>query len=567
MKPAVNLTRPAILICLLSLLWSCANRAQLQRTYPQSVPFIQTLVDRVSQEQYQKTQLDIEGMGLGLYGGEMYNMGFRNRDYHLENGPTHGNREACLYLQDRFTAMGLKVSLQGLYSNVVGELTGTKTPEKIYVIGAHYDHVEGDRPGGDDNASGTAAVLEAARVLSHYRFESTIRFICFNAEEDGLKGSKDYVKNHVLALGENIAGMINLDLILRPGSDVDSLSVIDAEVETQSTHPTSVEWVKLFQQAAIDYVPSLIVDDSIIYGESGSDNDPFLNNGFPAFLVIENSDPDWDVANPYVHNFEDASDRLANDPTSSSGVTYDYAFATDIIRTTVALLAQEAGLIPGTQKAESPDSIQSAYLNELKKEMHAEWPNNRTINLVFHGHSVPSGFFRTPTVNTLASYPYVVLKKIKSRYPYAVVNVINTAIGGENSVRGAERFDQDVLIHKPDVLFIDYALNDRGAGLEKSYKAWDEMIRKAVKKGIKVILLTPSPDQRVDYTDPNSELKKHSDQIIRLTEEHQIGLVDVYKAFAFSYSDKNELIKYMSQVNHPNEIGHELIADEIMKYF
>jgi len=124
-----------------------------------------------------------------------------------------------------------------------------------------------------------------------------------------------------------------------------------------------------------------------------------------------------------------------------------------------------------------------------------------------------------------------------------------------------------VLIHKPDVLFIDYALNDRGAGLEKSYKAWDEMIRKARQKGIKVILLTPSPDQSVDYTDPNNDLNKHTDQIIRLAGEHQVGLVDVYKAFAFSYSDKNELIKYMSQVNHPNEKGHELIALEIMKYF
>jgi len=93
------------------------------------------------------------------------------------------------------------------------------------------------------------------------------------------------------------------------------------------------------------------------------------------------------------------------------------------------------------------------------------------------------------------------------------------------------------------------------------------MIKKAIEKGIKVILLTPSPDQRVDYTDPDNELKKHTDQIIRLAEEYQAGLVDIYKAFAFSYSDKNELSKYMSQVNHPNEKGHELIADAIMKYF
>ncbi len=207
------------------------------------------------------------------------------------------------------------------------------------------------------------------------------------------------------------------------------------------------------------------------------------------------------------------------------------------------------------------------YLNDLKIELQKEWPKNRTINVVFHGHSVPAGYFKTPVVNTLAAYPYLVLEKIKSIYPYAVVNVIITSIGGENSVSGANRFDNEVLNHQPDVLFIDYALNDRGAGLKKSYKAWDEMIKKAKRQNIEIILLTPSPDQRVDYADANNELKKHSDQIIRLANENQVGLVDSYKAFEFLYNDKEQLEKYMSQVNHPNEKGHELIANEIIKYF
>jgi len=272
-------------------------------------------------------------------------MGYRNRDFHPEDGPSPGNLEACLYIREAFKDMELSVSMQGKYFNVIGELTGAMTPEKIYVIGAHYDHIKGDRPGGDDNASGVAGVLEAARVLSRHQFESTIRFICFNAEEDGLWGSQDYVKNHVVPGGENIIGMINLDLILRPGSDDDSLSVIDAELETQSIHPGSLSWARTFQQAAVYYVPSLIVDDNIIDGVSSTDNDSFLNEGYPAFLVIENSDPDWALANPYVHKYEDASDRLANNPANSGGVTYDYAFATNITRTAVALIAQDAKLL------------------------------------------------------------------------------------------------------------------------------------------------------------------------------------------------------------------------------
>ena len=108
----------------------------------------------------------------------------------------------------------------------------------------------------------------------------------------------------------------------------------------------------------------------------------------------------------------------------------------------------------------------ASYLEDIKAGLSKEWPGNKTINLVFHGHSVPAGYFKTPVVNTLSSYPYLVLKALKEIYPYAVINIINTSIGGENSLSGASRFKSEVVVHKPDVLFIDYALNDRGAGLQ-----------------------------------------------------------------------------------------------------
>lgn len=302
-------------------------------------PAVQAAVNGVSQANYQAYHLTVENMGLGLYGGAGYDMGYRNRDGWAGPGSL-GNQEARLYLQDMFTAMGLSVSVQGSYLNVVGELTGTTTPENIYIIGAHYDHLAGDRPGGDDNASGTAGVLEAARVLSQYRFESTIRFIGFNAEEDGLRGSRDYVNNHVIPAGENILGMVNMDMILRPGSDADPGTVIDAELETNG----SMAWLEAYKQAAADYVPSLTIGGIWDGQDSWSDNDSFQDAGIPSLLVIENSWDDYDVANPYYHTFNDASDRLANG--SPNGVTYDYAFATDITRTTVALIAQEATAVP-----------------------------------------------------------------------------------------------------------------------------------------------------------------------------------------------------------------------------
>lgn len=207
------------------------------------------------------------------------------------------------------------------------------------------------------------------------------------------------------------------------------------------------------------------------------------------------------------------------------------------------------------------------YLNDLKKEMKIEWPKNRTINLVFHGHSVPAGYFKTPVVNTLEAYPYQVLRELKAEYPFAVINIINTSIGGENSVSGAKRFESEVLIYRPDVLFIDYALNDRSIGLDKAREAWEIMIQMALKKGIKVILLTPSPDQRVNILEPNNELEKHSRQIKALSEKYGNGLVDSYDLFRQKVVKGESIVNFMSQVNHPNEKGHALIAGELMRFF
>lgn len=209
----------------------------------------------------------------------------------------------------------------------------------------------------------------------------------------------------------------------------------------------------------------------------------------------------------------------------------------------------------------------SNYLKEIKVELTKEWPKNRTINLVFHGHSVPAGYFKTPMVNTLDAYPFQVLKRIKEQYPLAVVNIINTSIGGENSVSGADRFESEVLIHKPDVLFLDYALNDTGIGLEKSYDAWNEMIGKALNKNIKIILLTPSPDQRINILEINNVLEQHQKQIRKLAKENGIGLVDSYDIFKEKVIAGDSISIFMSQVNHPNAKGHRLIADGIKVYF
>ncbi|ACU06061.1 SGNH/GDSL hydrolase family protein [Pedobacter heparinus] len=215
------------------------------------------------------------------------------------------------------------------------------------------------------------------------------------------------------------------------------------------------------------------------------------------------------------------------------------------------------------QQIAAPDT----YLSALKAELEKKWPENHTINLVFHGHSVPTGYFATPDVNTLDAYPHALLAKLKQKYPFAVINVITTSIGGENSEQGQKRLKNEVLVHRPDVLFIDYALNDRGIGLERSKIATERMIRAALSKGIKVILLTPSPDISTNILQEDNPLQQHTEQLITLAKKYHIGLSDSFGEFKALAKNGQNLKDYMAQSNHPNKKGHQIIADELFCYF
>ncbi len=208
------------------------------------------------------------------------------------------------------------------------------------------------------------------------------------------------------------------------------------------------------------------------------------------------------------------------------------------------------------------------YLDEILDTMQMQWPGNRTVNIVCHGHSVPSGYFATPYIDTFNSYPHLLHRTIKERFPFAVVNVIVTAIGGENSLSGSKRFTDDVLCHKPDIVTVDYALNDRGIGLEAARSCWSDMIEKALENNIKVILLTPSWEKSYfEQNDSWKELMLHAEQVRALAEKYGIGLSDSFNVFKKYVENAGDLADLLSHVNHPNRRGHELMAAELAQWF
>lgn len=203
----------------------------------------------------------------------------------------------------------------------------------------------------------------------------------------------------------------------------------------------------------------------------------------------------------------------------------------------------------------------------LRKLLTAVWPDNRTVTIVCHGHSVPAGYFKTPEVQSENAYPALLRSAIEHSYPHAVVNVVVTAIGGEDSESGAKRFEHDVLALHPDVVTIDYSLNDRHLGLERARAAWVSMVTSAQKAGVQVILMTPSWDLSAHPENLDDPLSQHAEQVRAMAKQYRTGLADSLSALQKLKLDGKDIEGYMSQVNHPNRAGHEVILQGLLPWF
>jgi Tol biopolymer transport system component len=131
-----------------------------------------------------------------------------------------GNKLAATYLFEAYKSFGYAAEYQwfahndaagGQTANVIATLRGTTNPELVYVVSSHYDSVA-TGPGADDDSSGTAALLETARLLARRPQPATIVFASFTGEEAGLLGSREFVRRAV-ADKMRIVGALNNDMV------------------------------------------------------------------------------------------------------------------------------------------------------------------------------------------------------------------------------------------------------------------------------------------------------------------------------------------------------------------
>ncbi|MAL18271.1 MAG: hypothetical protein CL670_02325 [Balneola sp.] len=178
-----------------------------------------------------------------------------------------------------------------LSKNVAGLLQGTGDSEEMIIIGAHYDHLgmgsfgslsSSEDPrihnGADDNASGTAGVLELAEYFSANRPETDILFLAFSGEEMGLLGSQYYVDNPTVELGNSLA-MINMDMVGRMN---DNRLMIFGVATTDN-------WESILTEANTDSLDLDLIPD----GTGASDHTSFYYKDIPVLHYFTDTHADY----------------------------------------------------------------------------------------------------------------------------------------------------------------------------------------------------------------------------------------------------------------------------------
>jgi hypothetical protein len=210
-----------------------------------------------------------------------------------------GNDLAADFIYQTLEKTGLNTYDQNYSTsgrNVFAIQTGTDYPDQQFIICAHYDDMPGTiAPGADDNASGTAAVLEAARILSQVQTHYTVIYALWDEEEIGLVGSGYYAQQAYLA-GDDILGVLNLEMFGWDGND-------DRRFEIH-TRPVanSVDLANLIVELENIYQISLtpLVQNP---GTNASDHSSFWNRGYTA-IVYSQAFFSGD-GNPYYHTSND----------------------------------------------------------------------------------------------------------------------------------------------------------------------------------------------------------------------------------------------------------------------
>jgi len=224
-----------------------------------------------------------------------------SRTTRTRNTYAEPHRWSASFCAAYFRALGYMVQVQNFNvgstptQNIIAIKRGTTTPNDVFVLGAHYDSTSQTpatvAPGAVDNGSGSSGIMILAEAFSRYSFKSTVHFILFGGEEQGLVGSTFYV-NRRGPDNVNIRSALIMDMI--------AYSNRFYGVIIEGTRNAAISALMDRYEAALRlWSPRLTIQKN--YNSFGSDHVPFQRAGIPAFLAIEQDDTNY----PHYHRSTD----------------------------------------------------------------------------------------------------------------------------------------------------------------------------------------------------------------------------------------------------------------------
>ncbi len=313
---------------------------------------VQTLCDFISRNTYARTFVDSQYWALARF----------SQDYHLSAQswwyPSNpwSNRIFPQVGMGMASTNGSPVSpiisptipgvIARYHRNIVAELPGETKPSEIVIVCAHEDSDTQtpyeSAPGADDNASGSAAVLICAQLMAEIRFERTVRFLLFSAEEQGLIGS-DFYAQAMYDADANIIAVLNMDMIAYKDDAANDMDL--------GFYHTGLELINFLAQCRAVYVPSLTVVLDTAGNDGSSDHASFGELGYQASESIEHPGTDW---NPYYHGVNDLPSTL------------DYTFHTFCTQLNLAAAMELAGYLGSRYEVNPALNDPYVYPNPLR---------------------------------------------------------------------------------------------------------------------------------------------------------------------------------------------------------
>lgn len=243
------------------------------------------------------------------------------------NRQSNNNDIAAEYIIQEFSKLDNISITDQVYStngrNIIATQLGKTNPNSIYLICAHYDTVANYCT--DDNASGTIAVLEIARILSTQCLDNTIVYALWDQEEIGLVGS-NYYSQQAVANGDNILGVLNIDMMGYDGNDDNDFDIDVRPIANSLTMKDDI--ISVLNNPAYGFTLNVNVVNP---GTTASDHSRFWNQGYSAVLVGES----WET-NDHTPFYHTSGDRFS---------TLNLPYYHELTKLIMAYMATKAGLV------------------------------------------------------------------------------------------------------------------------------------------------------------------------------------------------------------------------------